>query len=177
MRTIDDVINQLEQLVNGAKNMPFANKILIDSEQVRDIISDMRECIPEEVKRARYIDNERDKIITEANEKANQIIDTAEDRSNSLMQSTNARVKTLINEHNITQEAMKKANEILNTANEKADTIINNAQKKSDDLKQATNEYIIKNLVNSERVLSESLDSIKKTKEVILKVNTSKNGE
>jgi cell division septum initiation protein DivIVA len=149
--------------------MPFANKRLIDAEEVREIIEEMRECLPEEIKRARYIDNERDKIISEANEKANQIVDTAEDRSNSLMQSTNARVQTLISEHNITQGAMKKAEEILRKANEKANTIINNAQKKADNLSQATNEYIIKNLVNSERTLNESLENVQKTKAVILK--------
>lgn len=175
MKTIDDIINDLEELVNNAKNMPFANKSLIDPEEVREIINDMRECIPEEVKRARYVDNERDKIIAEANEKANEIIDTAEDRSKSLMQSTNARVKTLINEHNVTQEAMKKANEILNKANEKADAIVKNTQKKSEDLKQATSDYIVKNLTNAENTLADSLESIRKTKEVILKVNTPNN--
>ncbi|MGN1411574.1 MAG: hypothetical protein ACI4WH_03565 [Oscillospiraceae bacterium] len=177
MKTIDDAINELEQLINSAKNMPFANKVLVDAEEVRDIINEMRECIPEEIKRARYIDNERDKLITEANEKANQIIDTAEERSNSLMQSTNARVKTLISESNITQEAMKRASEILNNANEKADSIINNAQKHANDLKQVTNEYLIKNLVSSEQTLSNSLESVRKTKEVILKVNTPRNDE
>lgn len=177
MKTIDDAINQLEELVNSSKTMPFANKSLIDAERVKDIILDMRNCLPEEIKRARYIDNEKDKILQEANEQANEIINTAEERSNALMQSTNARVQTLISENNITQEALKQAKTILNKANERANEIVSNAQKKADNLTQATNEYIIKNFVNAEQTLSSGLDGIRKTKEMILKVNTTKNTE
>lgn len=167
MKTIDESINQLEELVNSAKTMPFANKSLIDAEKVKDIIEDMRKNLPEEIKRARYIDNEKDKIIAEAQAKANQLVDTAEERSKSLMQTTDARVKTLISENNITQQALKEAKSILNKAQAKADEIILNATNKADGLKKATNEYILKNLSTSEQILMDSLDSIRKTRGAI----------
>lgn len=167
MKTIDESINQLEELVNSAKTMPFANKSLIDAEKVKDIIEDMRKNLPEEIKRARYIDNEKDKIIAEAQAKANQLVDTAEERSKSLMQTTDARVKTLISENNITQQALKEAKSILNKAQAKADEIILNATNKADGLKKATNEYILKNLSTSEQVLMDSLNSIRKTRGAI----------
>lgn len=167
MKNIDESINQLEELVNSAKTMPFANKSLIDAEKVKDIIEDMRKNLPEEIKRARYIDNEKDKIIAEAQAKANQLVDTAEERSKSLMQTTNARVKTLISENNITQQALKEAKNILNKAQAKADEIILNATNKADGLKKATNEYILKNLSTSEQILMDSLDSIRKTRGAI----------
>jgi len=167
MKTIDETINQLEELVNGAKTMPFANKSLIDAERVKDIIDDMRKNMPEEIKRARYIDNEKDKIIAEAKAQANQIISTAEERSKSLLQTTEARVKTLIHENNITQEAVKEAKNIITKAQSKGKDIILDAQKKSDDLKKATNDYIFKNLLSVEQVLMNSLDSVRKTKDVI----------
>lgn len=171
MKTIDESINQLEELVNSAKTMPFANKSLIDAEKVKDIIEDMRKNLPEEIKRARYIDNEKDKIMAEAQTKANQIIDTAEERSKSLMQTTDARVKTLISENNITQQALKEAKNILNKAQAKADEIILNATNKADGLKKATNEYILKNLSSSEQILMDSLDSIRKTRGAISNVS------
>lgn len=167
MKTIDESINQLEELVNSAKTMPFANKSLIDAEKVKDIIEDMRKNLPEEIKRARYIDNEKDKIIAEAQAKANQLVDTAEERSKSLMQTTDARVKTLISENNITQQALKEAKSILNKAQAKSDEIILNATNKADGLKKATNEYILKNLSTSEQILMDSLDSIRKTRGAI----------
>lgn len=167
MKNIDESINQLEELVNSAKTMPFANKSLIDAEKVKDIIEDMRKNLPEEIKRARYIDNEKDKIIAEAQAKANQLVDTAEERSKSLMQTTDARVKTLISENNITQQALKEAKSILNKAQAKSDEIILNATNKADGLKKATNEYILKNLSTSEQILMDSLDSIRKTRGAI----------
>lgn len=171
MKTIDESINQLEELVNSAKTMPFANKSLIDAEKVKDIIEDMRKNLPEEIKRARYVDNEKDKIIAEANAKANDIINTAEERSKSLLQTTDTRVKTLIHENHITQEALKEAKVIITKAQAKADDIVSNAQNKSEDLKKATNDFIFKNLMNSEQVLMNSLDSIRKTKSVLTNVS------
>lgn len=171
MKTIDESINQLEELVNSAKTMPFANKSLIDAEKVKDIIEDMRKNLPEEIKRARYVDNEKDKIIAEANAKANDITNTAEERSKSLLQTTDTRVKTLIHENHITQEALKEAKVIITKAQAKADDIVSNAQNKSEDLKKATNDFIFKNLMNSEQVLMNSLDSIRKTKSVLTNVS------
>lgn len=167
MKTIDESINQLEELVNSAKTMPFANKSLIDAEKVKDIIEDIRKNLPEEIKRARYVDNEKAKIISEANAKANDIVNTAEERSKSLLQTTDARVKTLIDENNITQQALKEAKVIITKAQAKADDIVNNAQKKSDDLKKATNDLILKNLTTSEQALMNGLDGIRKTKIVL----------
>lgn len=167
MKTIDESINQLEELVNNAKTMPFANKSLIDAEKVKDIIEDMRKNLPEEIKRARYVDNEKDKIVAEANAKANDIINTAEERSKSLLQTTDARVKTLISENNITQEAIKEAKTIIAKAQNKANDIVNNAQNKSDDLKKVTNELILKNLMSSEQALMNGLESVRKTKSIL----------
>jgi vacuolar-type H+-ATPase subunit H len=178
MKTIDESINQLEELVNSAKTMPFANKSLVDADKVKDIIQDMRNNMPEEIKRARYIDNEKDKIIADANAKANDIISTAEERSKSLLQTTDARVKTLTHENNITQQAMKEAKLILSKAQAKADNILanankqseemlSNATKKSEGLKKATNDYIMKNMLSCEQVLMDSLDGIRKTKSAI----------
>jgi vacuolar-type H+-ATPase subunit H len=186
MKTIDESINQLEELVNSAKTMPFANKSLVDADKVKDIIQDMRNNLPEEIKRARYIDNEKDKIVAEANTKADEIINTAEERSKALLQSTDARVKTLISEDNITQEARKEAKAILTKAQAKADELVANATKKSNDmlgnatqktegLKRASNDLIMKNLNSCEATLLESLDGIRKTKSAIN--NASKKNE
>ena len=153
-KNIETIINQLEELVNSAKSMPFANKVLIDDERVRDIIEDMRKNLPEEIKRARYIDNDKDKILSEARKKADDLVSTAENRSNSLVRTaeerskelvdtsnakaneilTNAKeqAKNLINENSITQEALKKAELIINTAQKKAEEITTNAQKRAD---------------------------------------------
>ncbi len=104
---IDESIDMLEDLIESAKQVPFANKkVLVDPDRIRAIIDDMRFNMPNEIKRAKALNDEKERIISDANKKAEQIIKTAEERA-----------KILIANEAIVKQAREVANEILSKAN------------------------------------------------------------
>ena len=57
----------MDQLLDHAKPIPFAShKVIVDGDRLRELISDMRMNKPEEIRRAKLIEFDCDRIIQEA---------------------------------------------------------------------------------------------------------------
>ena len=54
--------------------MPFSGRLLIDEDRVLDIIDRMRVAIPEELRQARRIISEQERLIREAQERVQQML-------------------------------------------------------------------------------------------------------
>ena len=103
MVTIDILylVDRLEALLVKGWRFPGTAKTFIDEDEFLDIVDQMRIAIPEEIKQAKKIVQERDRIIAQAQEEAQRI--------NTMAKEDHAR---LVNEHTITQAAETRASEI-----------------------------------------------------------------
>ncbi|MCS6842264.1 MAG: hypothetical protein NZ699_00940 [Roseiflexus sp.] len=54
--------------------MPFSGRLLIDEDRVLDIIDRMRVAIPEELRQARRIISEQERLLSEAQERVQQVL-------------------------------------------------------------------------------------------------------
>lgn len=105
--TIEESLDMLDELLENAKQVPFANKkVLVDPDRIRTIIDDIRYNMPNEIKRAKALTEEKEKIIADANKKAENLLKTAEERA-----------KILIANEAIVKQARELANEIVTKAN------------------------------------------------------------
>ena len=65
------LIDQLEALLNEGSHPPLVGKrVLIDEQRAWEVIDQMRVSIPEEVKRAQQVLDQRDRIMAKAQEEA-----------------------------------------------------------------------------------------------------------
>ena len=100
---VDDLILQLQDLVNDAKSMPFSGgKVLVNSDDIYDIIDQIQDAMPAEVRQAKNIVADRKQIISEANRESENIIRAAEERR-----------KIMLNQDELVKDAQAKAREIL----------------------------------------------------------------
>lgn len=105
--TIDESLDMLEELLENSKQVPFANKkVLVDPDRIRTIIDDIRYNMPNEIKRAKELVDEKEKIIADANKRAEGLMKTAEERA-----------KILIANEAIVKKARELANDIVTKAN------------------------------------------------------------
>lgn len=101
------ILEVIEDILEKSKGMPFSNKVLIDKEEILEQISELRLKLPEELKQAKWIKEERQRILVEAQKEADDIVKEAENR-----------IISMIDEHEITKKAYEKKAEIIETANE-----------------------------------------------------------
>ena len=154
MNNIDEILEQMEELLDKSALMPFSqNKMIIDSDRLRELIDDIRLNIPQEIKRAKLIDFDCERIIKEAEQKAEQIVQQAEERA-----------KALVSGDTIVKEAKQRAAEI-----------VSQAQARSKEIRSATSSYVDNMLHDAEMYFTKGLQDVKRTTQEINKVKGGKN--
>ena len=117
------LLETIEEMLEDSKKLPFTNKAIVDKEQVLDIIKEIRLKLPEELKQAKVIKEEHDRIIAKANEEAEEIVKEAENR-----------IISMIDEHEITKKAYEQKNKIIENANDMAREISNGTKAYADSI-------------------------------------------
>ena len=101
------LLETLEDILEKSRNLPFSAKGVVDKEQMLDLIKEIRLKLPDELKQAKWVKEERQRILEEAQKEADDIVKEAENR-----------IIAMIDEHEITRKAYEKKAEIIETANE-----------------------------------------------------------
>lgn len=132
------ILETLEDVVEKGISVPFSGKCLVDREEILEIVKEIRLKLPDDIKQAKWVKEERQRILLEAQKQADDIIKDAENK-----------IASLVDEHEITKKAYDQANEI-----------VANAQKNAKDIRQGTREYADSVLNKVEDILKDTLDVI-----------------
>jgi len=111
-KSIIDELEDLKELVEKAKKLPFSKYITIDKEELLGIILRIEAMLPEEVKTASSISKQKEMILKDAYEEKNRIIKEAE-----------SEFKKMVEESKIVEEARKERKRIIEEAEEEAKKI------------------------------------------------------
>lgn len=153
--SIDEILDEMDELLDRASSVPFAgHKCIIDGERVRELINDVRLNVPQEIKHAKMVEFDRDRIIKEAESRAEFIVREAEERA-----------KNLTSEQAIIKEAKQRAMEAVTKAKQESDAI-----------RSATDAYVEKRFQETEAYFSNTLKDVQQRKQQLqqLKANAKK---
>lgn len=103
------LVDKLEALVNKGRHMPLTASILVNEDEILEVIDQLRIAVPEEVKSARRVQQERTRILGEAQDEADRVIEDARKR-----------IGTMIDQDEFVQTAHSRAEQILRQAEEQA---------------------------------------------------------
>ena len=134
-----EIIDMIQDVVDKSMAIPFFGTAIVDKEELLDLIQEIRLNLPDDLKQAKWVKEERQHILTEAQKEADAMIKNAEEK-----------IVAMIDEHEITQKAYEQANEILAAAQ-------NNAR----ELRLGTKQYVDDVLGNLEEQVSKTLATIK----------------
>ena len=77
---IMEIIDMMEETIEKAPAVPLSGKIVVDKEDLLDYIQEMRLVFPDEVKEAKWVKEEREKILNEAQSRSETLIKNAEEK-------------------------------------------------------------------------------------------------
>ncbi len=132
------LIDTLEDVVEAGMPIPLTGKSLVDTQELLDIIQEIRLKLPDDLKQAKWVKEERQRILLEAQNEANNTLQEAE-----------TKLTSMIDEHEVSKRAYEQANEI-----------VENAQKNAREIRLGTKEYADEILENIERIITETLEVV-----------------
>jgi hypothetical protein len=133
------LIDRLEELFNEGSSLPFLKKVAIDEEKLLDLIDQLRLSIPDEIKKAQSVLNQKDRILAQSQEEASRIVSLAQEQA-----------QRLVEKDLIVQEARRVANELIRKS--KDETLL---------IKKEADQYAIDSLDHLEVELSRILTQVR----------------
>lgn len=133
------LIESIEELLDNASNLPFTKKVLVDKDAVLDVVKEIKLKLPDELKQAKWVKEERQRILLDAQKEAGDLIKEAENK-----------IISMIDEHEITKKAYEQKAEIIDAAEAYSKEMVN-----------ATKEHADSILEELENTLKEKLEMVK----------------
>ena len=106
------LLEYLQDTIERAPRVPISGKAMIDKKDVLEIIDQIVNYLPDEFKKAKWIVNEKDRILGEA-----------KDEYNSVRRETIEIMRQNVERHDIVKEAKIRAQEIISSAKKDAKAI------------------------------------------------------
>ena len=148
MSRIEQLIDEIEEYVEGCKPAPFSqSKIIVQKEQLYELLTELRLKTPDEIKRYQKIINNKDAILEDAQTKADALIADAQ-----------ARAQELVTQHEIMQKAYAQANDTINAANKQAQEILDSATQDANSIRLSAITYTDDMMANIGSVLNTTLE-------------------
>jgi cell division septum initiation protein DivIVA len=99
------LLDQLEEVLGGGSRVPLTSRTLVDEQEILDILDQIRVSIPEEVKAARRLTEQRDQVLADAHAEGDRILRDAE-----------AQAAERVGEHQLVRSAESRAADIEDRA-------------------------------------------------------------
>ena len=97
---IREIIDMMEETIEKAPVVPLSGKILVDKDDIMDYIQEMRLVYPDEVKEAKWLKGERQRILSEAEAKAEATVKNAEEEAVRMVaQNRQAEIQTSLDQY------------------------------------------------------------------------------
>lgn len=137
-----ELLETIEKIITDSKTLLFSKKKIVDENEILDIVDEIKEKLPDEIKQAKWISEERTRILQDAQKEREEVLREAEKR-----------IIEMIDEHEITRQA-----------EEKSLQIIEKAKMQSRDISDGTREYADSVLAKAEeavRIIDDQLEGQK----------------
>jgi cell division septum initiation protein DivIVA len=117
--------------------MPLSSSVLINREEVLELIAEMKETLPEEIKRARWIVRDREELLAKAREEGERTVQQAHEE----------------------QLRMARKEEIVARATTEADRVVSDAEERAREMRSEAEDYVDAKLAQFEISIRKILEA------------------
>lgn len=117
------ILNEMEEFVQSSSRVPMTKKVLVDEDRMLDFLDRIRTILPEEVRKAKWVVQEREKVINETKAEAARMIEEAQKD-----------IKRRAEESEIAKQARAVADEIIKKAEQNSREMHQGARDYADDI-------------------------------------------
>lgn len=128
------LVDRLENLIAGSRRMPLVSQIIVKEADILNIVDQLRTTIPDEIKQARRVIQDKERILAQAQAEANALLARARDES----------------EQAVNREGLLKAAEV------RSQEMVQRAEEQAAVLRTEADGYVVETL----RALRDHLNSV-----------------
>lgn len=129
-----ELLEELEDVLDGATKVPMMSKVMVESEDIFSIVREIRLALPDDVQQAKWIRDERDRILEEARAEYERIIKETKKQADYLVENSEIMARATKLAQEIRQDAEVNAKLLKMKTYDYVDKILYDMQAKMDEL-------------------------------------------
>lgn len=165
---LDNIFEEVFGMIAEAKHVPFSDKIVLDEVELANLIDDLKEAIPKEIKSATQVLEEQKNIVNKAFQDAERIVEQAKSEAERIVGVAQAKADAMIQQEEIVQQAAAVAEEIKANALRYQEETQNSADEYALRVKQDSLQYADEMLAFVGSHLQSALQDIKDSRENVI---------
>ena len=163
-----ELLDELDEIIEVASSVPVVRKVMVDPNEFREIVKEIRLELPDEIQQAQWIKNERQRILDEAKAEYESILNEARQKADALVENDEITVKAKARADEILRIAQENSQVMKMSILDYTDSMLYNLQEKVDQMYatyftdmyddlQATFEKINANIASSRSEVKEQI--------------------
>lgn len=140
---VETALTALEHHLAEARPLPLSSSVMVNKEEVEHLIAAVRQAMPEELRRSRWVLKERDELLAQAAREAEQIVADGKLERDRLVSET----------------------EVVRAAEREAQRIVQRGEEEARQLRLQAEDYIDAKLADFEALLNKTLTTVTKGRE------------
>lgn len=129
-----ELLDEIEEILETSSGFPLTGKVLVQSEEILEIIKEIRVELPDEIQQAKWIKEERQRILDEARMEHESILKEARLQSEALIENDDITVKAKMRADEIMRVAEAHVKGLKISTFDYIDSILYNFQDKMDQM-------------------------------------------
>ena len=154
-----ELLEEIEDIVDEAPGLPLTGKIMVDAEEIFQIVREIRLALPDDVQQAKWIRDERDRILAEAKAEYERILREAKKQADYLVESDDITLRATKLAEQIRQDAETHAKVLKMRTYDYVDKMLFDMQGKMDELNMKYFGEMYSNLEKSFEAINQVLAS------------------
>lgn len=138
-----ELLNELEDIIEKGASVPFSGRCILERDELLDVLQELRVKLPEDLKQAKWIKEERQRILQEAQAEADEIIKTVEKKA-----------VNMVDENEITKQAITQGQQIVDRATYEKAQIVDSAYNYSDNLLETVEKVVLSTMKELEQCVA-----------------------
>ncbi len=144
-----DIVERLEELqvlVEEAKSVPFSSSAVIDRNEFLELIAQLKQAVPDEVRQARWMARDRDELLARARKEADRLLVEAREQRDRLLSRS----------------------EIVHAAQRESERLVDEGKGKAARTRLEAEDYIDQKLAGFEILLNKTLATVARGREQLV---------
>jgi vacuolar-type H+-ATPase subunit H len=136
-------IDELQVLIEEAKAVPLSSSAVINRDELLDLLAQLKEQVPDEIRQARWMTRDRDELVDRARKEAERIVAESREQRDRLLSRT----------------------EIVHAARREAERLIDEARDRAAKIQHEAEDYVDQKLAAFEILLNKTLATVARGRE------------
>jgi cell division septum initiation protein DivIVA len=136
-------IDELQVLIEEAKSVPLSSSAVINRDEILDLLAQLKEQVPDEIRQARWMTRDRDELLARARKEAERVVQEAQEQRDRLLSRT----------------------EIVHAAQREAERIADEAKDRGAKIQLEAEDYVDQKLAAFEILLNKTMATVGRGRE------------